>query len=108
MVPTRRLGRSGLVVSTIGLGCNNLGRPGTASESQEGSDAVVHAALVCESGHRVDDPREVAPRPGPGARLRDYYRIEDRQGRRYWIYRQGIIGDGRGGAPDWYLQGLCA
>ncbi|WP_370288900.1 aldo/keto reductase [Nocardioides sp.] len=45
MVPTRRLGRSGLVVSTIGLGCNNLGRPGTASESQEGSDAVVHAAL---------------------------------------------------------------
>lgn len=36
-----------------------------------GCGAVVHAALVCESGHRVDDPREVAPRPGPGARLRD-------------------------------------
>ena len=43
-----------------------------------------------------------------GARLRDYYRIEDEAGRRYWIYRLGIIGDGRGGPPDWYLHGLCA
>jgi aryl-alcohol dehydrogenase-like predicted oxidoreductase len=44
-VPLRRLGRSGLVVSAVGLGCNNLGRPGTATESQEGTDRVVHAAL---------------------------------------------------------------
>lgn len=29
----------------IGLGCNNLGRPGTASESQRGAAAVVSAAL---------------------------------------------------------------
>mgnify|MGYP001124969972 CR=1 FL=1 len=41
----RRLGRSGLSVSVVGLGCNNLGRPGTATEEQEGTDAVVHAAL---------------------------------------------------------------
>ncbi|NUL44928.1 aldo/keto reductase [Cellulosimicrobium funkei] len=41
----RRLGRSGLSVSVVGLGCNNLGRPGTVTESQEGADAVVHAAL---------------------------------------------------------------
>lgn len=41
----RTLGRSGLVVSTIGLGCNNFGRQGTASESQEGTDAVVGAAI---------------------------------------------------------------
>lgn len=39
------LGRSGLVVSRVGLGCNNLGRPGAATESQEGSDRVVGAAL---------------------------------------------------------------
>lgn len=42
---SRRLGNSGLVVSTAGLGCNNLGRPGTASESLDGSRAVVHAAI---------------------------------------------------------------
>src|SRR5699024_8322582 len=41
----RRLGRSRLAVSVVGLGCNNLGRRGAATETQEGTDAVVHAAL---------------------------------------------------------------
>ncbi|GER23515.1 oxidoreductase [Zafaria cholistanensis] len=41
----RRLGASGLTVSAVGLGCNNLGRAGTATFTQEGTDAVVHAAL---------------------------------------------------------------
>ena len=40
-----RLGSSGLSVSRVGLGCNNLGRRGAATETQEGADAVVHAAL---------------------------------------------------------------
>jgi protein ImuB len=60
---------------------------------------------------RVEGPERIAPewwREKRGTRLRDYYRIEDSVGRRYWIYRQGILGDGRGGAPDWFLQGLCA
>ncbi|MEO7350200.1 MAG: aldo/keto reductase, partial [Terrimesophilobacter sp.] len=41
----RNLGRSGLRVSTIGMGCNNFGRAGTATESQEGTNAVIHAAI---------------------------------------------------------------
>lgn len=41
----RSLGQSGLRVSTIGLGCNNFGRAGTASEDQSGTDAVIHAAI---------------------------------------------------------------
>ena len=45
MTSYNRLGNSGLTVSTVGLGCNNLGRPGTPTESQEGTDAVVHAAV---------------------------------------------------------------
>ncbi|MFJ2509211.1 aldo/keto reductase [Arthrobacter citreus] len=45
MTTYNRLGNSGLTVSTVGLGCNNLGRAGTATESQEGTDAVVHAAI---------------------------------------------------------------
>ncbi|KAA1422121.1 aldo/keto reductase [Nocardioides humilatus] len=44
-LPLRRLGQSGLAVSAVGLGCNNLGRSGTASESQEGADRVVAAAI---------------------------------------------------------------
>lgn len=41
----RTLGNSGLVVSTIGLGCNNFGREHTATETQEGTNAVIDAAL---------------------------------------------------------------
>ena len=45
MTTYRRVGKSGLTVSTVGLGCNNLGRANTRTESQEATDAVVHAAL---------------------------------------------------------------
>ncbi len=45
MTDYRRLGTSGLSVSTVGLGCNNLGRPGTSSETQRGANAVVSAAI---------------------------------------------------------------
>ncbi|MET0932798.1 MAG: aldo/keto reductase [Mycetocola sp.] len=41
----RTLGTSGLRVSTIGLGCNNFGRLGTATETQEGTNALLTAAL---------------------------------------------------------------
>lgn len=41
----RALGKSGLLVSTIGLGCNNFGRPGTPTQTQEGTNAVVTAAI---------------------------------------------------------------
>lgn len=60
---------------------------------------------------RAEGPERIAPewwRERSTMRLRDYYRIEDSEGRRYWIYRAGIAGDGRGGAPEWFLQGLCA
>lgn len=41
----RRLGNSGLVVSLLGYGANNLGRAGTTTENQSGADAIVGAAL---------------------------------------------------------------
>jgi protein ImuB len=58
---------------------------------------------------RAEGPERIAPewwRQPSSARLRDYYRIEDGQGRRYWIYREGLIGDGRGGLPAWFIHGL--
>jgi protein ImuB len=60
---------------------------------------------------RAEGPERIAPewwRERSSVRLRDYYRIEDEVGRRYWIYRHGVIGDGRGGAPEWFIQGLFA
>jgi protein ImuB len=58
---------------------------------------------------RVEGPERIAPewwRSPSSARLRDYYRVEDEAGRRYWIYREGVIGDGRGGVPNWFIHGL--
>lgn len=42
----RPLGSSGLSVSTIGLGCNNFGRPKTQTSTQEGTNAVIDAAIT--------------------------------------------------------------
>ena len=41
----RMLGNDGPRVSTIGLGCNNFGRAGTLTETQDGTTAVIDAAL---------------------------------------------------------------
>lgn len=58
---------------------------------------------------RVEGPERIAPewwREKSTTRLRDYYRIEDETGARYWIYRDGSLRDGRGGTPGWYLHGV--
>ncbi len=43
----RAVGLSGLRVSSAGLGGNNFGRSGTATESLEGTRAVLDAAIEC-------------------------------------------------------------
>ncbi len=37
---------------------------------------------------------------------RDYFRVEDRKGRRFWIFRHGLYSELE--APRWYLHGLFA
>ncbi len=36
---------------------------------------------------------------------RDYFRVEDAQGRRFWLFRHGLYGAEKAN-PDWYLHGL--
>jgi protein ImuB len=49
------------------------------------------------------DPRKPAPR------TRDYYRVEDDQGRRYWLFREGLYGrEDAERAPSWWLHGVFA
>lgn len=68
---------------------------------------------------RSDGPERIAPEwwlhlPGgpdqatPLPRTRDFYRIEDAEGHRYWVFREGLYDDGRGLLPDWFVQGLFA
>lgn len=58
---------------------------------------------------RAQGPERIAPewwRERSTARLRDYYKVEDKAGRRFWIFREGVVGDGRGGPPLWFIHGL--
>ena len=45
--------------------------------------------------------------PEKPARTRDYYRVEDEQGRRYWLFREGLFGrEDADASPSWWLQGV--
>ena len=57
----RRLGTSGLVVSTVGLGCNNLGRSGSVTADPATATAVVGAAL--DAGITLFDTADVYGAP---------------------------------------------
>jgi protein ImuB len=58
---------------------------------------------------RAEGPERIAPewwRPEEAERAtRDYYRVEDGEGRRYWLYREGLYGR-ETASPAWYLHGL--
>ena len=45
--------------------------------------------------------------PGKGGLTRDYYRVEDAEGHRFWIFRHGLYGTEKA-SPDWFLHGLFA
>ncbi len=57
---------------------------------------------------RAEGPERILPDwlKQPQARARDYYRVEDRDGRRYWLYREGLYDEAE--PPRWYLHGLFA
>jgi protein ImuB len=56
---------------------------------------------------RADGPERIAGEWWRGGReLRDYYRVEDQDGRRFWLYRAGLYHAGR--PARWYLHGVFA
>ena len=59
---------------------------------------------------RAEGPERIEPEwwaGGPGDAPRDYFRAEDTEGRRYWLYRAGLYRDaGSKGPPRWYIHGL--
>ena len=63
---------------------------------------------------RAAGPERIEPEWWAGAcgrdeAVRDYYRIEDADGRRYWLYRAGLYGEagaGTGDSPRWYVHRL--
>jgi protein ImuB len=39
-----------------------------------------------------------------GDAIRDYYRVEDEEGRRFWLYRAGLHGGDH--TPRWFVHGV--
>lgn len=60
---------------------------------------------------RWEGPERIAAewwrRRDRGGRPRDYYRVEDKDGHRFWLFRHGLHAPG-GAEPAWYLHGLFA
>lgn len=56
---------------------------------------------------RAEGPERISGDWQQCERTRDYYRVEDKQGRRYWIYREGLYGESDA-QPRWFVHGLFA
>jgi protein ImuB len=65
---------------------------------------------------RAEGPERVAMewwRSHEAMPTRDYFRVEDEAGVRFWLYRDGLYGeivqeDGKAVQPDWFVHGLFA
>ncbi len=70
---------------------------------------VVHVVTRFEGPERIASEwwRARDGNPAHGAPTRDYYRVEDLDGRRFWVFRRGLY-DGQEDLPGWYLHGLFA
>lgn len=60
---------------------------------------------------RAEGPERIAPEwwheGAPAPATRDYYRVEDASGHRFWIFREGLYEDSNA-RPRWFLHGLFA
>ncbi|MBT4745013.1 MAG: DNA polymerase Y family protein [Rhodospirillaceae bacterium] len=91
------------------------------AEVPDGPPVLFRWRGIAHRVQRGDGPERIAPEwwhdmQAGVARLagetRDYYRIEDSRGQRYWLYRRGLYGSDAAQtpsrAPDWYLHGFFA
>ncbi|GGE41388.1 DNA-directed DNA polymerase [Agaricicola taiwanensis] len=65
---------------------------------------VVHDVVAAEG------PDRIAPewwQRQPQTNTRDYFRVEDREGHRFWLFREGLY-EREVEHPRWYLHGLFA
>jgi protein ImuB len=80
-----------------------------AVEVPEGAPANFRWRRALHRVMRAEGPERIAPewwREPSGTPPRDYFRVEDQEGRRYWLYREGFYG--AEAAPRWYMHGLGA
>lgn len=84
---------------------------GVVAEVPEGPPQAFRWRRVYHRIRRAAGPERIAPEwwrdDGDKALVRDYYRVEDEAGRRYWLFRMGLYGEEiELGAPRWFVHGL--
>lgn len=83
--------------------------PVTATaEVPEGPPVIFRWRRSLHRVSRAEGPERIAPEwwiDGEDAPTRDYYRVEDEDGRRYWLFREGLY-ERDAGTPRWYMHGL--
>ena len=81
------------------------------AEIPEGPPARFTWRRVTRRVVKAEGPERIAPewwlelREMQG-KPRDYYRIEDEDGRRYWVFRAGLYQESATEIPAWYLHGV--
>lgn len=80
----------------------------TLAEVPDGYPLKFRWRRVLHEVTRAEGPERISGEwwRAPGQRTRDYYRVEDREGRRFWLFRQGLYGETP--EPRWFIHGLFA
>ncbi|MFP6749708.1 MAG: DNA polymerase Y family protein [Alphaproteobacteria bacterium] len=87
------------------------------AEVPDGPPVLFRWRGIAHRVQRGDGPERIAPEwwrdmqagaAGLARETRDYYRIEDSRGQRYWLFRQGLYGNDGTETPQWYLHGFFA
>ncbi len=90
-----------------------FGRPQpieTLAEVPDGPPLRFRWRRVLHEVARAEGPERIAPewwRDADDALTRDYYRVEDSLGRRFWVFREGQYG-AAGLSPRWFIHGTFA
>jgi len=82
-----------------------------AAEVPDGAPPSFTWRRVTRRVARSEGPERLSPEwwRGSAARTRDYFRVEDEAGTRYWLFRDGLYGwEDQDGAkpPTWWMHGL--
>ncbi|MDA1322851.1 MAG: DNA polymerase Y family protein, partial [Proteobacteria bacterium] len=80
----------------------------TLAEVPDGYPLKFRWRRVLHEVTRAEGPERIGGEwwRAPNQRTRDYYRVEDRDGRRFWLFRQGLYGETL--EPRWFIHGLFA
>ncbi|MBI4899315.1 MAG: aldo/keto reductase [Actinobacteria bacterium] len=103
MMQTQNLGTSDLIISTVGLGCNNFTRPGTPTTTLEGTRAVLDAAI--DQGVTFFDTAELYGDPKGGSEDLMGQALQGRRDKVVIATKFGHQAGGPSGSDSWGSKG---